>query len=88
MFACRQCGSCCQLVGQNEIFKHLDRGDSVCKYYLESERMCSIYSKRPLICRVDAYFDEYLSNLMSQDDYYQINYEACMECRKMIEGDK
>lgn len=88
MFSCRKCGSCCQQVGRSELFKYLDRGDNICQYYLETSRLCSIYNERPLICRVDAFYDAYLSDQMDQNDYYNLNYEACTECRKMIEGDK
>ena len=88
MFKCDKCGSCCQLVDQNEIFIHLDRGDGICKYYSESQNICLIYDERPIICRVDDYYKEYFANHIDINEYYRLNYEACNKCRKLVEGGK
>jgi hypothetical protein len=47
----------------------------VCKY-LEGN-LCSIYDKRPDLCRIDECYEKYFSDLYTKDEYYELNYEAC-----------
>lgn len=75
MFECDMCGECCRHVGETELYRDLDRGDGVCRY-LDGNR-CSIYSERPLLCRIDECYEKYFKNEMSKDEYYKLNYEAC-----------
>ncbi len=75
MFDCDMCGECCRSIGGNELFSELDNGEGVCKYL--NGNKCSIYQERPLLCRVDDFYDMYLSGKMSRDDYYRQNHAAC-----------
>ena len=56
------------------LYSDLDRGDGVCNY-LEGN-LCSIYDKRPDLCRVDDCYEKYFSDLYTKDEYYKLNYEA------------
>lgn len=51
MYKCDMCGCCCRHIGNSEIYKNLDNGHGVCKYLVGN--LCSIYNKRPLLCRID-----------------------------------
>lgn len=51
MFKCDCCGACCRHLNLSALYAELDRGDGTCKYL--SGNLCSIYEKRPLLCRVD-----------------------------------
>ncbi len=79
MFHCEKCGSCCRHIDLSPLYQELDRGDGICKYL--SGNLCSIYEKRPLLCRVDASYDIFFHNLMEKDTYYQYNYGFCKEFR-------
>lgn len=75
MFKCDKCGKCCRSLKLSEQYKDLDRGDGVC-IYLDGN-ICSIYEQRPLKCRIDDFYNEYLRGKMSLEEYYRLNYEAC-----------
>lgn len=82
MFKCEKCGLCCMNLNLNPLYKELDRGDGVCKYFDEKTRLCQIYSSRPVICNVDAMYDLCFSNLMSRTEYYRLNKKSCEKLRK------
>lgn len=75
MFECDKCGLCCSHIGGCEVYKELDRGDGVCKFL--NGNLCSIYNKRPLLCRVDESYEQIFSSKMSREDFYKLNYKAC-----------
>lgn len=83
MFNCDKCGECCRNIGGIEIYAELDRGDGVCKYL--SGNLCSIYEKRPLLCRVDESYELYFKEKLSKEEYYDLNYSACkrLKCRSI-----
>lgn len=83
MFKCDKCGICCRSIKNNPIYKHLDRGDGICKY-LDEQNLCSIYETRPLICNVDEAFSQIFSSEMSKEEYYKLNYESCKKLKLNI----
>ena len=83
MFECDRCGGCCRSLNKNSLYAQLDRGDGVC-IYLDGDQ-CSIYNDRPLICRIDECYDIFFSGIMSREDYYRVNYEACKRLKEMEE---
>lgn len=76
-FPCNGCGSCCRLVANISETAWLDRGDSVCKYLDEQSNRCTIYSNRPLVCRVEDYYLAHLSSRIAWDDFVKVNLEVC-----------
>lgn len=62
--------------------KELDRGDGVCKH-LTADNRCDMYTSRPVFCNVDAYYEKFLTDKMSRDDYYKLNYEACQRLKEL-----
>lgn len=82
MFKCSCCGKCCRSLGNSYLYQEFDRGDGICKY-LEGN-LCSIYSNRPLLCRIDESYEALFKNFYSKEDYYKFNYEAC----KNLQGKK
>ena len=83
MFECDRCGCCCRNLDKNSLYAQLDRGDGVC-IYLEGN-LCSIYNDRPLICRIDDCYDRFFSRVMSKEDYYRANHEACEKLKEVEE---
>jgi len=75
MFKCDKCGECCRNLQMSNIYSGLDRGDGVCKY-LDGD-LCSIYSKRPVECRIDECYEKFFSSIMSKEEYYIKNKEVC-----------
>lgn len=76
-FPCSSCGKCCRKVANSQLTAWLDRGDCVCKYFDEAKNRCTIYVTRPLICRVEDYYDRNLSDKISWDEFVKINTEIC-----------
>lgn len=81
MFKCDKCGACCRHVNLSSLYQILDRGDGICKYL--DNNLCTIYEKRPLLCRIDDSYRAFFSSVMSKEEYYRLNYEACSELRMM-----
>ncbi|WP_242950628.1 YkgJ family cysteine cluster protein [Clostridium grantii] len=68
------------------MYRQLDRGDGCCKYINLDTNECSIYSKRPLLCRVDEAYKVIFSTELSLEEYYRLNYEACKLLRNGVES--
>lgn len=83
MFPCTKCGVCCKSLKSNSLYKAMDRGDGVCKYYDELENGCSIYVNRPLICRIDDMYEKAFSEKMTKEKYYAANALACYEAQNL-----
>jgi hypothetical protein len=75
MFKCNCCGECCRNLDKSDVYQNLDRGDGTCRY-LEGN-LCSIYSQRPVLCRVDECYELYFKEQYSLEEYYEMNYRIC-----------
>lgn len=75
MFQCKMCGRCCRNLEKSDLYDFLNRGDGICKFLRGNK--CSIYDKRPIICRVDDSYEIFFKDKLSIDEYYQLNYEGC-----------
>lgn len=76
-FPCTSCGKCCRNVSLSKQTAFLDRGDSICRYFNEDTNLCTIYNQRPLVCRVEDYYDVFLSDKYDWDEFVEINLKAC-----------
>lgn len=76
-FNCIKCGICCKNLDKSEIYSNLDRGDGICKNLNTTSNLCNIYNNRPTICSVETMYDLFFAKIMSREEYYQKNYEAC-----------
>lgn len=59
------------------MYKSLDRGDGVCKYFDTQQKLCLIYDERPIICNVDMYYEANLKGKVDRKSYYNANYMVC-----------
>ncbi|MFI3214868.1 MAG: YkgJ family cysteine cluster protein [Eubacteriales bacterium] len=75
MYQCDCCGKCCRNLSLSSLYTQLDRGDGTCRYL--QENLCSIYENRPIICRVDECYEVYFKDIVTLEQYYELNYEAC-----------
>jgi hypothetical protein len=75
-FPCTQCGLCCQHIDRVEQLHDYHSGDGRCYFYIDNIG-CSIYKHRPLVCRVDEGYEQLFSSLITKQDYYEKNSEAC-----------
>jgi len=82
MFECDKCGLCCMNLNLNPLYKELDRGDGICKYFNEETHLCQIYNHRPIVCNVDTMYELYFSEQMSRSEYYKLNKSSCEKLRK------
>lgn len=83
MFQCDCCGCCCRNLDKSDLYADLDRGDGICKYL--SGNLCSIYKKRPLLCRIDECYELFFKDILSLEDYYQLNKKECQKLKRLEE---
>ena len=60
--------------------------DDSCKYLDKEKNLCTIYSERPLICRVDELYEKYLYKEISREEYYKMNKKVCsqLQAKKLL----
>lgn len=73
-FVCTRCGECCRHIA--EVLPEFDTGDGVCCHLGESG--CDIYESRPLVCRVEDFWERCLRGKISKEDWYRANYQGCL----------
>lgn len=83
MFKCDKCGQCCRNLDKSSVYAELHNGDGICKYL--DGNLCSIYSTRPILCRVDKSYELYFKNIMTRDKYEELNHEVCIILKKIEE---
>lgn len=84
LFPCTGCGLCCRNL-KNNVFAHdLDRGDGICYYLNENMNLCTIYEDRPLTCRVEDFYNTFLTDQYSWDSFVKLNLEICEKLQKNI----
>jgi len=76
-FPCNGCGKCCRLVDRSPETAWLDRGDGICWNFDEDARICRIYERRPLVCRVQDYYVAHLAKGIAWDEFVKVNLEIC-----------
>jgi Fe-S-cluster containining protein len=64
------------------VYAHLDRGDGTCINFDSHSHICKIYSSRPLICRVDDFYEQNLSAHVSKNEYIAANFQACADAQQ------
>ena len=80
-FQCDKCGLCCKNIRFSSLAAELDRGDGVCKHL--KDNLCEIYSERPIFCNVEAYYDKYLSEKISREEFYKNNRAVCKKLKEI-----
>ncbi|MHD0317892.1 YkgJ family cysteine cluster protein [Fusobacterium sp. THCT1E2] len=80
MFECNKCGECCRNLDKSPIYNELHDGDGLCRYLRGN--ICSIYSERPLLCRIDKSYNAIFKKKMSYEKYIRLNYKYCNELKK------
>lgn len=83
MFKCDCCGCCCRNLDKSNLYADLDRGDGTCKYLIGN--LCSIYSERPLFCRIDDCYEQFFKKDMDLNEYYRLNEIECKKLKKLEE---
>ena len=78
-FLCDGCGLCCCNVGHIE---ELNSVNGICINYDKTTKKCTIYDNRPLVCRVDALFDEIKPSMTWEELCYE-NYQACEKLKSL-----
>lgn len=82
MYKCDCCGLCCMHVEISLLENNFDRGDGICKYFVDESHLCSIYDHRPTCCNVDLYYDAVIKEQLTREEYYRINYLACKNLKE------
>lgn len=79
MFPCDKCGECCRQLNKSSAYAMLDRGDGTCKYL--KDNLCQIYDQRPIICQVDRCYDLFYKELMTREQFYELNRSVCIKLK-------
>ena len=83
-FPCDCCGLCCQNLSFSSLYNDLNDGHGVCRYFNVSTNRCNIYESRPEKCNIDAMYEKYYATVMSREEFYQINMQACQALKSKI----
>ncbi|WP_372886337.1 YkgJ family cysteine cluster protein [Psychrobacter sp.] len=81
LFPCTACGQCCKNVHLSELTNYLNRSDGTCRHFDDKTNLCLIYEDRPLICRIEEYYDKHLSHLYEWDGFVKMNLEVCEQLK-------
>lgn len=84
-FPCNACGLCCRLVRLSPETAYLDRGDGICRHFSEKDNLCSIYSERPLVCRVEEYYHAYLEHAYEWKTFVAMNVAICEDLKNQVQ---
>lgn len=57
------------------LYDELHDGNGICKYLVGNA--CSIYNDRPLLCKVDECYEEIFKNIISYNEFLDLNYNNC-----------
>lgn len=82
MYPCKRCGKCCRNIAGAFFAKEIILDNGVCKYLDEKTNLCTRYEKRPIYCNVDGFYEMYLKDKMTREEFYQQNLEACKMIRE------
>lgn len=85
-FQCSKCGACCRRAGIIPNFPEPTLADGRCIHLLP-DGTCSIYERRPDVCRVARHFDLLIRGGLIENNrakFYALNAAACNE---MIRAD-
>lgn len=74
-FECSQCGECCKHINLIPQLVDFDNGFGVCVYLKDNK--CTIYEKRPEICRVDVMYEKYYADQFNREEFYRLNEKVC-----------
>lgn len=76
-FICDCCGLCCRHISGIKLLQEFDMGNGICKFLDTATNRCRIYKMRPDICNVEIGYKKYFSKLYTEEEYIQLNYDAC-----------
>ena len=82
MFPCERCGVCCRSIAGVFLAKDMVLPNGVCKFFDESNNLCKIYSNRPIFCRVDDFYNKFLSENIPRQKFYDQVKNACKKLRE------
>lgn len=83
MFKCYKCGRCCRNLDKSSVYDEFHNGDGICRYL--KGNLCSIYSTRPILCRVDESYELYFKSIMTREKYEKLNHEICILLKNIEE---
>ena len=84
MFNCTKCGLCCQNLHLSplEELKKMHSGNGICYFLDPNKKSCTIYNDRPLICQIDGFYKKNLTDVLTKQEFYQLNEEFCLKLQE------
>lgn len=84
MYSCMKCGLCCKNLGHNDLYKSIRNAEGACIYFDQHTNLCSIYEDRPLICRIDEFYDLVGFDGKTREEYYRLNELDCIKMQESV----
>lgn len=50
---------------------------------LGEDNLCTVYHDRPLICRIDDYYDKYKKDKTTREQFHEEVHQACVKLREL-----
>ena len=63
--------------------KDFDIGNGVCSYLVNN--LCAIYKERPMVCNIAEMYSTYFNEVMTENEFIQVNVEACNKIAEYFE---
>lgn len=74
-FPCTSCGACCRHLPSHSV---LNTGNGTCRHLDAVTQRCAVYAERPLICQIDALYQQRLSTQLTPRVYYLVQAAGCV----------
>ena len=81
-FPCIICGQCCRKASLIFPLSQFVNEDGVCRYLDEKTNRCKIYTQRPTICNVQAMYETYFKDKVSEKEFIRQNLLVCYALNK------
>lgn len=81
---CKRCGHCCFTITQNpQLFDGMIDDHGGCLHFDHERRLCKVYERRPLMCRVDDLYDALYTGVCTRAEYYAAQAASCLLIRTL-----
>lgn len=81
-FPCIVCGQCCRKASLIFPLSKFVNEFGVCCYLDEETNRCKIYAQRPIICNVQAMYETYFKDKVSEKEFIRQNLLVCYALNK------
>jgi hypothetical protein len=67
------------------VLSDYDEGNGTCRYL--QNNLCGIYANRPLICNIEKMYQVYFMDILTEEEFINMNTQACKKLSGVSEGE-